>query len=55
VYKGVVRFCGAGCRSAQGLDERGELGLDFPGVGVVGHHALGFDKAADSFEVVDAQ
>jgi hypothetical protein len=54
VHQGIVRLGGAGCRDAQGFDQRGEPGLDGLCVGVVGGHALGFDEAADSFQLIDA-
>jgi hypothetical protein len=48
VHQGVVRLGGADRRSAQGVHERGEVGLYCLRVGVVGDHALGFHEAADS-------
>jgi len=55
MHQGVVRLGGAGCHGAQGFDERGELGLNCLRVNVVWGHALGFNEAADSFDLVDAQ
>jgi hypothetical protein len=55
MHQGIVGVGGAGDRDAEGLDERGEFGLDGVRVGVFGGKALRFDETADSFEVVDAQ